>query len=115
MAICDFADQIEPQGIGAEPIRGIQWIHDGAQGLAHFFALEVDESMSEDLLRNGHTGAHQHRGPDDGVKASDVLADDMEVRRPPLREELVVLAETHGGNVIDECIEPDVDHALRVE
>jgi hypothetical protein len=49
--------------------------------------------VTEDLLRQCDLCAHQHRGPDDGVKPRDVLADDVQVRRPPALEHLTIRAE----------------------
>ena len=48
------------------------------------------------------------------MEAGDVLADDVDVRRPPFREERLVGAEADPGDVVDEGVEPDVDGVVRV-
>src|SRR5437588_9155703 len=43
------------------------------------------------------------------MKAGDVLADEMEVRRPPLPKQFFVAAVTDSGDVVQDRIEPDID------
>src|SRR5262249_49739759 len=90
-------------------------IDDRPERLAHPLAVEGQEAVAEDLARQRQVSAHQHRRPDDRVKARDVLADDMEIGGPPFLEELLVAAETHRGRVVDQRVEPDVRVARRVE
>ena len=64
---------------------------------------------------SGSFGAHQHRRPDHRVEPRDVLADDVQIRRPPLLEHLRIVAEADRRRVVDQRVEPDVDDARRIE
>ncbi len=70
--------------------------------------------MAEHLPRQRQPRAHQHRRPDDRVEPCNVFADDVQVGRPPLREHRLVCPEAGGGGVIDQRVEPDIDHARRI-
>ena len=48
------------------------------------------------------------------VKAGDVLADQVQVGRPPAVEASPDRPEAHGGGVVGKRVEPDVDDALRI-
>ena len=91
-------------------VPGLQEV---APALAHPLALGQQPAVDPDLARQRQPGAHEHRRPDDGVEAVDVLADDMQVRRPPLRERLRVVREAGARDVVDERVEPDIDDAGR--
>ena len=56
--------------------------------LAHLLAADEQPAVREHALRRLEPGRHQHRGPVHGVEAQDVLADEVVVDRPPLREAL---------------------------
>ena len=59
--------------------------------------------------------APEHGRPEDRVEARDVLADDMQVRRPPVLEGGRVVREARSRDVVDESVVPDVDDpGLRV-
>ena len=89
-----------------------------AFGFAHFFSGLQEPGMSENLLRKRKVQCHQKNRPIDGMEANDVLADQMEVRRPPFFEHVVstgfrVIADT--VDVVGECVQPDIDHVSRVK
>ena len=65
--------------------------------------------MAEDRARQLEPRGEQHRGPDDAVEPRDVLADDVKVGRPPLRERRGVVGEPRARDVVDQRVEPDVD------
>ena len=71
--------------------------------------------MAEDLAGNGDAGGEEHRRPDDGVETGDVLAHEVEVRRPPFVPTGFVVAVTGGREIVDERVEPDIDDAPVVE
>ena len=73
----NFLCQVQTQGIDAMPVRGLDWIDRRAERFAHLLAAERHEAVSEHLPGNRQLRAHQHRRPDDGVKARDVFADQM--------------------------------------
>ena len=110
----DLLHEIQPERVDAEPIRRLDRIDDGAERLAHALAVHRHEAVAEDLPRQRQLRGHQHRRPDHGVKPRDVLADDVQVGRPPLLEHLRVVAESDRRRVVDQGIEPDVDHARRI-
>ncbi len=59
-------------------------------------------------------GGHAHGRPPHAVKPDDLLADHVVDRRPPHREPLVILAVADGGQVVDQCVVPDVEDVLLV-
>ena len=62
-----------------------------AERLAHLLARSgQDPAVAEHLPRQRQPGAHQHRRPDHAVEPGDVLADDVQVGRPPRREQRLV-------------------------
>ena len=48
------------------------------------------------------------------METGNVLADHVKIRRPPAFEQRLVRAVADSGDVVDERIHPDVDHARRV-
>ena len=62
--------------------------------------------MHPDPLRHREPRGHQHRRPDHRVKAGDVLADDVQIRRPQLLE--IGIRESGRGEVVRQRVEPDV-------
>ena len=60
-------------------------------------------------------GGQQHRRPDHGVELEDVLADDVERRRPErVRQVLAVRAEAERRVVVEQRVEPDVEDVLGI-
>ena len=76
-------------------------------------ALALDEQPAVDPDARGsvEAGAHEHRGPVDRVEAVDVLADHVQVGRPPLSRTPPVVGEAGARDVVDERVVPDVDRA----
>ena len=68
--------------------------------------------MAEDLFGQRQASTHQHCRPDNCVKTSDVLADDVEISRPPFLEQILVSAVPNPGGIADQRIEPDIDDVL---
>ena len=64
--------------------------------------------MHPDLLRCFKPSAPEHCWPEDGVEPIDVLADDVQVGRPPRRASGLGW-EASTGEVVDQCVVPDVD------
>ena len=64
--------------------------------------------MHPDLLRCFKSGAPEHCWPEDGVESIDVLADDVQVGRPPRRTSSIC-REACAGEVVDQRVVPDVD------
>ena len=67
--------------------------------------------MDPHPARRLQAGAPQHGRPVDGVEPGDVLADDVQIGRPPVGEGGGVGREAGAGDVVDEGVVPDVDGA----
>ena len=106
--------EVQPQRIGSEAVGRFQRVHHRTERLAHLLALPVHPAVPENLPRQGDAGAHQHGRPDDAVEARDVLADDVEVGRPPRVEQRVVGAVAHPRRVVDQRVHPDIDDTVRI-
>ena len=73
------------------------------------------QPWTQTVARRLEPGAPQHRRPEDRVEPGDVLADDVQVGRPPPLERRRVVGEAGAGDVVDQRVVPDVDLAgLRV-
>ncbi len=111
----DFLHEVQSQRVDAMPLGGVERIDDRARvRLAHPLIVDGHETVREHLSRKRQPGAHQHGGPDDGVETRDVLADQVQIGRPPVVQALWIRAETNGCRVVDERVEPDVDDAVRI-
>ena len=72
--------------------------------------------MAVNVLGKGHIHAHEHRGPDDGVEADDLLADKVDVGGPELRVIVVlVVHEAERRAVVEERVDPDVNDVTGVK
>src|SRR4029079_14325993 len=99
----------ETRAVGAERRDEVLRVEEVPAGLAHLFALDRHEAVDPDLAREIDPRAHEHRGPDDRVESSDVLADHVQVGWPPLRKPFGIVREAGAGDVVDERVEPDID------
>ena len=72
--------------------------------------------MAVNVLGKGHIHAHEHRGPDDGVEADDLLADKVDVGGPELIIIVVlVVHEAERRAVVEERVDPDVNDVAGVK
>ena len=114
MAVGELAEEEEAQGVQAEGVDEVEGVDDVADGLRHLLTGVEEEAVGVDAPRQLDAGAHEERGPVDAVEADDVLADDVDVGGPPLRELLVVVREAGGGDVVRQGVDPHVHHVLVV-
>ena len=70
--------------------------------------------MAENLLRHGQIGAHEKGRPVNGVKADDILADQVQVGRPEFVPHLTAVRVTKASDVIGERIHPHIHHVIVV-
>jgi hypothetical protein len=72
--------------------------------------------VAVNVLGKGHIHAHEHRGPDDGVEADDLLADKVDVGGPELIIIVVlVVHEAERRAVVEERVDPDVNDVAGVK
>src|SRR3954468_19205799 len=62
--------------------------------------------MHPNALRHRDSGGHEHRRPDQRVKTSDVLTDEMQIRGPELL--VIRTRESRRREIIRQRLEPDV-------
>ena len=87
-------------------------------GFTHFSIALKQPRMSEDLLRQRQIQRHQEDRPVNGMETDNVLADQVEIRRPVLLNLLCALSITvvsDSGNVVCQGIQPYINHMIRVE
>ena len=70
--------------------------------------------MREDALRRFQSRRPQERRPVDAVEAHDVLADDVQVRRPVVPELPGLVGKADAGDVVGEGVDPHVHDVLLV-
>ena len=116
-----LAQEVIAERLGAELRDDVHRLDDVAErladllGRAGLLVLDVDEAVAEYMPRRLDVSREAHRRPQRTVEARDVLADEVNVGRPPFAETLLVAAVADGGDVIQQCIEPDVDGELRIK
>ena len=72
--------------------------------------------MAVNVFGKRHPHAHEHRGPDDGVEADDLLADKVHVGGPELIVIVVLLVhKAKRRAVVEERVDPDVDNVAGVK
>jgi hypothetical protein len=68
------------------------------------------EAVDEDVPRHLELGGHQQRRPEDRVELEDVLADDVEVRRPVALGQILPGARVAERRVVvEQRVEPHVE------
>ena len=108
--------QEETQRVHAEALGKHIGIDDIALGFAHLAAVHDEPAVAVDVLGQRHAHAHEHRGPDDGVEADDLLADKVDVGGPELIVIVVLFVhEAESGAVVEQRIDPDIDDVAGVE
>ena len=106
-----FAERDVARAVAAERIHEVDRVEEVAAALAHPLAVGQEPAVNPHPPRRREPGRPEHRGPEDRVEARDVLADHVEVGRPPAREFRRVVGEAGPGDVVDERVVPDVDRA----
>src|SRR5206468_3696733 len=110
-----FPQEVVAERLVAELRDDVHRLDDIAESLAdllddaRLLVLDVDEAVGEDPARRVDVGSEAHRRPQGAVEARDVLADEMDVGRPPLLEALLVAAIANRRDIVQERIEPDID------
>ena len=112
----DLAQRDVPGAVGPERRDDRVRVDEVAAALAHLLAAGREQpAVDPDPARRLEAGAPQHGRPVDRVEPGDVLADHVEVGRPPPGERVRVVGEAGPGDVVDQRVVPDVDRAgLRV-
>ena len=106
----DLAQHDVARPVLAERRDEVVRVEEVAAALAHPLAAGRQQpAVDPDVARRLEAGAPQHRRPEDRVEACDVLADDVQVGRPPALERVQVVREAGARDVVDEGVEPDVD------
>ena len=115
LAEVDLAQQEIADGIGTELVDEADGIDDVPLRLAHLVAVDDEPAVTVDLLRQRQIERHEDARPDDRMEAHDLLADEVEVRRPVFMEFLRIVEVADRREVVRERVEPDVDDVLRVD
>ena len=117
LGVGHLRQQIIPHRIGAEAVGQLVGVQHIAAGFAHLVLAGQHPGMAQHLLRQRLAQGHQDDGPVDGVKADDILADDMQIRRPIagvfLPAAIGMIAQ--AGDIVGQSVQPDVDHMIRVK
>ncbi len=94
----NFAEQEIAERVGAESADRFVEVELHAGRLAEALAAERDEAVRPHALRERQLGRLQHRGPDHAVQPRDVLADHVQLRRPPVAPPLVRDSRSPSGS-----------------
>ena len=62
-----------------------------------------------------HAQGHQHRGPIDGVGGENVLANQVDIRRPELIERRFFRQVFEGRDIIHQRVEPDIRDVIFIK
>ena len=105
-----LAERHVARAVGPERRREVVGVEEIAAALAHPLTARGEEpAVDPDLARRLEPGAPEHRRPEDRVEPGDVLADHVEIGRPPAGERLHIRWEARPGDVVDQRVVPDVD------
>ena len=92
LAVGDVGHEVVAVALHAEQVDDVARGDGVAAGLAHLLGLaglgvaHREEAVGKDVLGQGLADGHEHGRPDHAVEADDVLAHDMRLRRPTVRE-----------------------------
>ena len=112
----DLTQQEVADGVHAVAVAKDDGVHDIAHRLGHLAAVHQQPAVAEDALGQRQIQSHQHGGPQDGVEAQDLLADHVQVSRPELVVIVIgLVAVAQRGDIVAQCIDPDVHGVLGVE
>ena len=114
LAVRRVGEHVVAEPVDADGVDEVERLDDVARRLAHLLAAAEQPAADGPALRRLDAGRHQHRRPVHAVLADDVLADQVVVDRPPLREALGVGAEADGRQVVGQGVEPHVGDVARV-
>ena len=104
--------------VNAEQADQIVRVDHIAERLGHLAVADEQPRMTEYLLRERLAERHEEDRPVDGVETNDVLADQMNVRRPEFLVVLIVVAVrvvAAERDIVGQRVEPDVDNVTRVK
>ena len=111
----DLAQRVVAQGVGAVELDHPERLDDVPERLGHLVLAEQQEAVDPHLARHLELGGHQERRPDDRVELEDVLADQVERGGPEAVGQVLALARVGERRVVvEERVDPDVDHLRRV-
>ena len=114
VAVDGVGQHVVAKAVDTELVDQVERAHHVAGRLRHLFAANEQEAADRPALRRFDTRRHEHRRPINTVESDDVFADEVPVDRPLRGELLVVGAVAVGGDVVGECVEPDVGDMLFV-
>ena len=114
MAEGHLAEQKITEGVGPVELRHLEGVHDVALGLAHLLAVDRPPAVGDDRDGGLQPQGQEHERPDDAVEADDVLAHHVPDGRPVFPEHRGIVQIPHRRGVIDQGVEPDVNHVLLV-
>ena len=86
-----LTQHVEAERVGAVDVGHVEGLDHVAERLRHLVLAEQQVAVDGHLLRHLDVGRHQQRRPDDRVELEDVLADQVDRRRPELVGEVLAL------------------------
>ncbi len=110
----DRAEEVPAVRVHAEVRGQVLRLDAGQVRLGHLLTADHQPAVGRDLAGQGETLRHQHRRPDHRVEAEDVLADQVDVGREGLLELGLVLVVADRRGVVQQRVDPHVDHVLVV-
>src|SRR6185437_6357872 len=123
-----LADDVVAKRVHTPFINDGNRVHDVAGGLAYFLTILLPPSVNKQLLGQGKAHRLEHDRPINRVEFQNVLADDVNIRRPEFDfgfrasgfcpqgvPQRGVIVRDGNTDVIHECIEPDVGDKMGIE
>src|ERR1017187_289326 len=106
-----FTQDVKTKSVQAPFVDDRNRVNDVAGALGDFGPVLLPPAVDEDLFRQRQAHRLEHDRPIDRVKFYNVLADDMNVRRPKLKFRM----RKSDARVIHQRVEPDVGDEFLVE
>ena len=114
IAVHGVGEHVVAEAVDTDVVDEIERIDHVSRGFRHLLAADEQPSAHGPAARRFDSGRHEHRGPVHAVEAQDVLADEVPVDGPALREARVVAAVSVRRDVVGEGVEPHVRDVRRI-
>ena len=111
----DFAEQEVTDSVCAKFVNESQRVNNIAFGFGHFVAIDYQPAVTVNFLRQFYAHSFQHDGPNDGVEAHDFFTNKVQGCRPEFVEHCIVSTVFNAGQIVEQCVKPNVNNVFFVE
>ena len=111
----DFAEQEVTDSVSAKFVNQCQRIDNIAFGFGHFVAIDYEPAVTINFLRQFYAHSFEHDRPNDGVETHDFFTNKVQGCRPEFVEHCIISTVFNTGQVVEQCVKPNVNNVFFVE